>query len=78
MREPLLHSGVTDCLPEDHPLAFTSVNCRGCGCMVHAVNNECMTSWLETGRGPHCLECFTAVFGVAEDDTAWGLPGETP
>lgn len=59
MREPKIHSHIEDELPEDHPLAYESVWCDGdCGRLVHAGNNECMRTWVETGRGNLCLWCF--------------------
>ena len=61
IKEPLLHSHITDKLPDDHPRASTTVFCDSCGKMVHAANNECMTPWVEfdcTG-GNVCLQCFS-------------------
>lgn len=26
--------------------------------MVHASNNECMQTWVETGEGAYCIRCF--------------------
>lgn len=45
--EPKLHSFITDGLPDDHPLAWSQVECDRCKRLVHAANNECMPSWLE-------------------------------
>ena len=45
--EPIIHTFVTDKLPDDHPLAFEEVFCMKCGGMVHCFNNECMTMWVE-------------------------------
>lgn len=56
--EPIVHSHITDCLPEDHKLAFTSVYCDKCGEMVHAFNNECMQTWLEVDGKNLCTKCF--------------------
>lgn len=56
--EPILHSHIDDGLPQNHPLADDNVHCVICGDMVHAGNNECMQTWVETGKGPHCLKCF--------------------
>lgn len=61
-REPLLHSGITDCLPDDHPLAHESVYCQECKEMVHAFNNENMQAWFETEQGPFCLKCFARIY----------------
>ncbi len=77
MREPLLHTDITDTLDVSHPLANVSINCKRCSCPVHASNNECMSAWIETGRGPYCVGCFSrtvAAEGYVEDD--WGLPNE--
>jgi hypothetical protein len=63
--EPRIWSHITDVLPDDHPLAWTSVYCTACKDMVHASNNECMTTWVETGKGGYCLACFVAA--VRED-----------
>jgi hypothetical protein len=71
-REPILHAGIEDCLPEDHPLAHEDINCEACGEMVHAHNNETMQAWVEGGLGAFCLACF----GSCPDDAVmhW-LPG---
>lgn len=75
MREPVLHSYVTDGLPEDHPLAWESVYCLSCQAMVHSIPNECMRPWFETGRGPRCFECFVTEFGDGDqDEDSWGFP----
>lgn len=58
LREPLIHSHITDCLPDWHPLANKHVFCKKCGVMVHAINNECMQTWLETEFGNYCTSCF--------------------
>lgn len=66
--EPLVHSHVTDVLPEAHPLAYTVVYCAGCKSMVHCDNNECMQTWVEWGPYALCGECFSPLFadGVLE------------
>ena len=56
--EPLIHSHITDCLPDDHPLCYETVSCDKCGVMVHAGNNECMQTWFETDQGNFCSKCF--------------------
>lgn len=56
--EPIIHSGITDCLSSDHPLAFESVRCKQCGELVHASNNECMQTWVECQDGNLCGKCF--------------------
>ena len=61
-KEPLIHSHITDGLPDEHTLAFSSVYCENCEVMVHAFNNECMQTWIEieTEKGikGYCTKCF--------------------
>lgn len=64
--EPKIHSHIEDMLPDDHHLACEDVECKGCGDMVHAFNNECMETWVETGLGNFCLGCFIKL--VTEQD----------
>lgn len=59
--EPVVHSHITDGLHPDEPLASMTIYCENCGTMVHAANNECMTTWIETGSGNYCLPCFVAL-----------------
>jgi hypothetical protein len=66
--EPRIWSHITDQLPDAHPLAFAAVYCRSCGALVHASNNECMTTWVETGKGGFCIEHF--VEALMEEDSA--------
>jgi len=70
--EPLIHSHLTDVLPEGHPLAFDEVYCSDCGVMVHCGNNECMQTWIETGRGNFCTKCFFK-YEVDVLEGNWGL-----
>ena len=67
LREPLIHSHITDALPDNHPLAFKTVGCVKCDAMVHAGNNECMQTWVESGAGAFCIGCF-AVDGLMLED----------
>ncbi len=64
MKEPQIHSHITDELPKDHPLAFESVYCSACGGMLHCDNNECMQTWIEAGHGNWCIKCFAKIHGV--------------
>lgn len=67
MSEPQIHSFETDALPEDHPLARQTVLCGGCGNMVHAFNNECMSPWVEWDKHVLCWDCalpFFAAHGI--------------
>lgn len=73
-RDPLIHTHITDVLPDDHPQAFESINCSACGEMVHAFNNECMQTWVETGKGNFCIFCFVKIDGVEAIDDEYGLP----
>ena len=59
--EPVLHSHVTDCLPDDDPRAQTSIRCVMHGGVVHSIPNECMTAWADTEDGPLCLDCLRKV-----------------
>lgn len=58
MREPIIHSHIIDSLPEMDERAYDEVFCKDCNAMVHAPNNECMITWVETGVGEWCLSCF--------------------
>lgn len=58
MKEPLIHSHITDELEEDHPWAYTCVYCDTCGRMVHCANNECMQTWVEYQQKAWCIWCF--------------------
>lgn len=64
--EPLIHSHITDELPNDHPLAWEQVHCADCRILVHAVNNECMTAWVETRNNNYCLTCFANAEGIID------------
>lgn len=66
--EPVIHSHITDCLPDEHKQAYESVYCCACKEMVHAFNNECMQTWVETGQGNYCGNCFRKIdIEVLED-----------
>ena len=60
--EPIIHSHITDGLPENHPRAYPTetdgIFCEACRKMVHAVNNECMQTWIEWGEHICCGKCF--------------------
>lgn len=78
MKEPRIHSHIEDMLPHAHPLAYAHTNCAKCGDLVHAGNNECMQTWVETGQGCYCLQCFNFLhihMGEVLDDD-WGLPDD--
>lgn len=69
MTEPLIHSFVTDCLPDDHPWAHKTVMCGRCNEMVHAFNNECMAEWVEWQGHALCLQDAITAFadGISND-----------
>ncbi len=66
MNEPLVHSQLTDCLPEDHPLAYQRIDCDSCGCLLHASNNENMQTWVELQHrtGNYCFKCMANLDGI--------------
>ena len=61
--EPRMHSHVTDGLPAEHPLAHARVYCDRCQTLLHMQTNSCMRTWIESGRGNHCVRCFLVVGG---------------
>ena len=70
--EPLIWSGRTDQLPEQHVLAYTTLYCPGCGAMLHAMNNENMQVWVEVPQldGASdwlCLQCFASLVHMNGD-----------
>lgn len=79
MNEPLLHTGITDTLPDAHPLAWTAVGCDNVSCseLLHASNNENMRGWVETGRGNYCLRCFQ-IIEETEDIEPYALRDGAP
>lgn len=58
--EPIIHSHITDVLPEEHPHAYDTIFCDHIGwvAMLHASNNECMQTWIESEKGNFCTEHF--------------------
>ena len=56
--EPVLHTFITDGLPDDDPRALESIYCTDCKVMVHSIPNECMKNWADTESGPLCLVCL--------------------
>lgn len=56
--EPLVHSHLTDTLPDAHPLVGHNVYCKCCNAMLHCENNECMQTWLELPSGAYCTRCY--------------------
>jgi hypothetical protein len=67
--DPVIHSHHTDVLPEDHPKAYVGASCLRCRTLVHASNNECMTTWIEWGEAVLCGECFMPL--LADGVLAW-------
>jgi len=71
--EPRIHSHVTDGLPTEHRLARTRVYCDRCETLLHMQTNSCMRTWIESGRGNHCVRCFIVVAGgLAPDESHLG------
>ena len=75
MIEPLVHSHVTDRLPDEHPLARSRVYCDRCEALLHSQRNSCIRTWLETGRGNLCVRCFVLAAGGLVPDSATRLGG---
>ena len=73
LSEPKIHSHIEDVLPGDHPLAYEVVCCESCKVMVHAFNNECMQTWIETGNGNFCVPCFFSTVDQKVLDRVFGL-----
>lgn len=73
MKEPQIHSHITDGLDPDHPLANQQVNCRRCKQQVHSFVNECMQTWVETGKGDFCMYCF-GLLATAVLSNDYGIP----
>ena len=73
MNEPRIHSHITDCLPHSHLSAYDMVYCCTCKNILHAANNECMQTWVETGIGPFCIMCFAKHPEIEALDDDFGL-----
>lgn len=62
--EPRIHSHLIDVLPDDYKGLNDkvdpdkSIDCDCCGVIVHAFNNECMQTWIETETGNYCTVCL--------------------
>lgn len=56
--EPIIHSHITDILPENHKLAYEFVECDKCKQSLHDSINECMQTWVECDFGNYCIKCF--------------------
>jgi len=73
-QEPVIHSHRSDELPDNHPLAFSDEVFCSCGKMLHAFNNECMTTWVEIPNyqcpaepnQTFCWECFIKLYPTAD------------
>lgn len=76
LKEPLVHSGITDCLPDEHPLAYETISCKLCKITIHASNNEVMNTWVETGAGNFCIKCFASISETEGIDDKYALTGE--
>ena len=60
--EPSIHSHVEDGLPYNHAWAFDHISCPVCDALIHAGNNECMTTWLEWNGLAVCIKCASVFF----------------
>lgn len=58
--EPVLHTFISDSLPDDDPMAWNSIYCIDCRGLVHSIPNECMSPWASTEAGPMCWGCLAA------------------
>jgi len=80
MIEPTIHSHISGTLPDAHPLAYVFVACEKCHAAIHDSKNKCLQTWVETGKGNYCVQCFNFLHihegGVLKDD--WGLPDAEP
>jgi hypothetical protein len=75
MQDPILHSFVTDTLPDGHPLQWETVHCDRCHKMVHC-QDETMDLWIESTEGNHCLPCFLTL--VDEDKSTRMYDAQAP
>ena len=73
--EPRIHSGLTDVLPDNHPLRNRHTYCDRDKCreLLHCCINENMQTWVEANRGNYCLPCF-AELDADDGSDAWGVP----
>ena len=66
MREPQIHSHITDALFNNYTLAWKVVICDNSrGTPLHSTN-ECITTWVEAGQGNYCFPCFVELRGRCE------------
>lgn len=71
--DPVLHSHVSDVLPDGHKYSHKAIGCARCEVPLHASNNECMVTWVETGKGAFCIKCFAALSDANSLDEEYGL-----
>lgn len=76
--DPVIHWAL-DKLPESHECAFESQDCKKCKEMIHALNNENMQPWVESGNGNYCVKCFSDVINDEDqiDDELFFLKKES-
>ena len=67
MLEPRIHTEITDALPMDSKLAFTSIFCDTCDQMLHSLTNENRQAWVETGKGNYCFNHFFEEYSDLSD-----------
>ena len=66
--EPIIVSEITDGLPKGDPRnIYGNFSCRICNKLVHSCN-EVMDTWVETGKGIYCLQCFAK---ESEFESTW-------
>jgi hypothetical protein len=56
--EPVLHTFITDSLPDDDPRAWQSIYCTDCKMLVYSSPKETRHAWADTESGPLCLVCL--------------------
>ena len=69
--EPSIHSHIEDGLPYNHAWAFEHIACPCCNALVHAGNNECMTTWLEWNGYAICIKCASDFFTESDGVLDW-------
>lgn len=70
--EPVLHSHITDGLPDTHLLACRDVWCCKCDRLVHDDRNLCRFAWFEWLGFAICFDCFAK---YCYEDGVVSVPG---
>jgi hypothetical protein len=67
MSEPIIHSFISDRLPDGHRwIKKGALWCIGCGKKVHTHYNECLEAWIEIADMWFCLKCIFGEFFKAD------------